>query len=188
MFRLCDTSRMLPSVARYRRGIALVRAAEIIILFVFAVAGVVDRGPEILRPQAAGAGNRRNLWIAQPDRRQRSDVVRMVVMQRDRMWGDAACRKYRPNFAECGRRSPGVRRVDRHVGHDRTGAFADPCARQSHDVAALRNRQAAARLADKDHERAVRFRDRDRMPLAVIVGNARGHDFTGRIVARPQHD
>lgn len=195
---------MLRSAAGYRRGfrsrlhevrrivdhrgkIALVRAAEIVILPVFAIAGVVDRRTEILRPQTAGAGNRRNPWIAQPDRRQCSDVVGMVVTQLDRARRHAASRKDPLSFPEGRRSSPGVRRVDRHVGHNRTGAFADPGPCQPHDVGTLRHGQTAAGLADEDHDRAVGLRYRDRMTLTIIVGNARGDDFTGRIVACPQH-
>ena len=45
------------------------------------------------------------------------------------------------------------------------------------DVVALRGGQAAARVADEDHDRAIGFLHRDRMTLAIIVGNARRHDL-----------
>ena len=76
----------------------------------------------------------------------------MVVMQRNSAWRHAACRKQRLNFPECSRRSPCVRRVDRHIGHDRTGSFANPCLCQSHDVGALWSGQAAARMTDENDD------------------------------------
>ncbi len=43
-------------------------------------------------------------------------------------------------------------------------------------------------MTDEDDDRAVGFLDRDRMTQAVIVGNARRHDFSAGIGARTQRD
>jgi len=74
------------------------------------------------------------------------------------------------------------------MGQNRTGCFANPYLRQSHDVGALWNGQAAACVTDENHDGAVGFLDRDRMTQAVIVGNARRHDFSAGICARTQRD
>ena len=84
--RPCDTSRMHRSPNRiggrfgprlheirrivdHGREIALGGATEIVVRLVFVVAAVQDRWTEIFRPQSARAGDRRDLWIAQPDGR-----------------------------------------------------------------------------------------------------------------------
>ena len=48
------------------------------------------------------------------------------------------------------------------------------------DVGALLGGKTAAGVTDEDHDRVVGFLDRDRVPQAVIVGDAcRRHDFIG---------
>src|ERR1700676_1611122 len=51
----------------HSRHVALIGAAEIVVLLVFEIALVVDRGSEIFGPQAAGPGNRRYFRIIEPD-------------------------------------------------------------------------------------------------------------------------
>ena len=81
----------------------------------------------------------------------------MIVTQRDGAGGHAARRQYRLDFPERSCCSARVRRVDRNIGDNRAGAFADPGLRQSRDVGALRSGQAAACMADEDDDRAVGF-------------------------------
>jgi hypothetical protein len=70
--------------------------------------------------------------------------------------------------------------VDRHVGYDRPGRLMEPGLCQPHHVGALLGGKTAAGMTDEKHDRAVGFRDRDRMPLAIIGGGTQcGHWLVG---------
>ncbi len=43
-------------------------------------------------------------------------------------------------------------------------------------------------MTDEDDDGAVGFLDRDRMTQPIIVGNARGHGFSGGVGARPERN
>ena len=154
---------------------------------------------EVLRPQAARAGHRRNLRIAQPDRRQRAGIVGPVVTQRDGARGHAARHQHRLDFPERRRGRARVRRIDRDIGDDRAGAFAHPGLRQSHDVGALRRRRGrrghdrrtprssgwlrSPRSDDAGGNRRARWRSR--LPWsAVCRRRARPKGRAGRQAAR----
>ena len=104
----------------------------------------------------------------------------MVVADSDAARRHAGRREQCLDFPEGIRGRPRVGRVDRHIGDDRAGSFMEPGLRQPHHVGALRGGQAAARVTDENHDRAVGFLDRDRMTQPIVVGNARcRRDFVG---------
>src|SRR5205823_699672 len=87
-------------IVDHRRKVALVRATDIVVRLVFVIATVQNRGPKVLWPQTAGPRHGRNPRIAEPDRRERSRIVRMVLMQLRAAWRNAACGQQRLNFLE----------------------------------------------------------------------------------------
>src|SRR5689334_5977975 len=64
-------------IVDHRSQVALICAAEIVVVLIFGIAAVQNRGPKILRPQPAGARNRCNPRITQPDCRKRPRIIRM---------------------------------------------------------------------------------------------------------------
>ena len=163
-------------IVDHRGHVALVGAAEIVVRLVLVVALVLVRRAEILRPQAAGAGDCRDFRIVEPDRR---DMPRIAGWY----WRDADCarrhaggREHRLDLAQRILRGARVRRADRHVDDDGAGALAQPVLRHAHDVGALAGGHAAAAVADEHHDRVVGLLHRDRMAQAIIVRIALGGD------------
>ena len=107
----------------------------------------------------------------------------MIVMQHDGARGHSAHHQHLPDILERGGGSPGVRCIDRHFGDDGASAFANPVVGQSRHVRTLRQRQAGARVADEHDDRAVGFRDGDRVTQAIVVGHAAGDDRLRRRAA-----
>ena len=122
-------------IVDHRRQVALIGAAEIVVVLVLEVALVLDRRAEVVGPQPAGTGDRRDLRIVQPDRRQCAGLP-----------GDSGGHGPARRHAGGGEASPGSRagisapprvgRIDRHIDADGAGAFAQPALRHSHHVGA----------------------------------------------------
>ncbi len=79
---------------------------------------------------------------------------------------------HRLDFTERVRGRPRIRRLDRHVGADCSGALMHPVPRQPDHVGALFGRKAATAAPDKDNDRLIGLGDDDRMAQPIIIGNA----------------
>ena len=132
-------------IVDHRRHVALIGAAEIVAGLVVDIALVVDRGAEILGPQAARSGGCRDSRIVQPDRRHLARIARMIAMQVDAARRHAAGRSAATGFRGMHRRRP--RRSEVSTGTSAVigaGGLMPPGLRQPYHVGALSRGKAAA--------------------------------------------
>ena len=145
-------------IVDHRRHVALIGAAEIVVRLVFEIALVLDRGSEILGPQPAGTGDRRDLRIVQPDRRHLARIFGVIVADDDPARRHAGRRRAVPEFPGTNPRPPAHCGVSTGtIGDDRAGALAQPDLRQPDHVGALRSGKTAARLADENRRASGRL-------------------------------
>ena len=181
----------------HRGHVALIGAAEIVILLVLEVARIVDRRSEVLRPEPARAGLRLHAGIADAHRRHVLGILGMIGPHRDRARRHAGDAERRLDLAHGIGGGPRIRGVDRHVDIDHAGAGLHPGLRHAHHVGALLGGQPAAAASDEHDDGLIGFLDRDRMAQAIVFGNAHddfaivvvdaGTECDGNTDQRPRH-
>ena len=147
-------------IVDHRGEVALGGAAEIVVWLVFDIGGVVDRRPEILRPQAARAGHPPTSSDSSAGSSASvRGIVRLIVAQRDaRCGGTPAAASIDWISRSDVRGRARVRRVDRHVDDDRRRCLrASRSAPRPCTSARCGGGQAAAAVADENDDRCGRL-------------------------------